>query len=105
MGKGPDTSHIDVRYVADLARLELSDDEIKRYEEQLGDVLHYVDQLGEVDVSGVDPTAHAMPLTNVMRDDRESPGIQRDDVLSNAPASLEGGLIRVPAVIDGEEGA
>ena len=105
MARKPDISHIDVRYVAELARLALSDEEINRYEVQLEDVLNYVDQLNEVDVSGVEPTAHAMPLANVMRDDCEEAGMTRDEALTNAPATVDDELIRVPVVIEGEEGA
>ena len=88
-----------VRYVAQLARLDLSDAEIEKFQSQLGQVLAHVEQLGRVDVSKVEPTAHANAVTNVFRKDEARPGFTQDTALSNAPRSANG-LIVVPKVIE-----
>lgn len=100
-----DISHIDIRYVADLARLELTDDEIARYGAELDAVLEYMEQLREVDVDGIDPMAHAVPRLNILRDDTVGESVDRGLVIDNAPAAADDRYIRVPAVLDGEEGA
>lgn len=99
-----DAAKIDVRYVADLARLALTPEEVAKYDAQLGDILHYVEQLKEVDVTGIEPTAHAAKLVNVLRDDRPGESLPREPVLANAPAVLDAQFVKVPAVIEGDEG-
>lgn len=103
MSVQPGANHVDVRYVADLARIALTDEEIARYESQLDDILEYVAKLQELDVSDVDPTAHAAPVTNVFREDIAADCLERETALDNAPATLDDELIRVPVVIEGEE--
>ena len=76
---------LDVRYVARLARLELSEDEIARYQAQLSDVLTFVEALRQVDVSGVEPTAHASAVFNVFREDTVQPSFTSKEALANAP--------------------
>ena len=76
---------LDVRYIARLARLELSDDEVARYQAQLSDVLTFVEALRKVDVSGVEPTAHASPVFNVFRQDEPVPCFTPEQALANAP--------------------
>jgi len=78
---------IDVRYVANLARLRLTDEQAARFQEQLSDVLAYMDQLLEVDVSGVEPMAHTFPLYNVMAEDEPRSGFSAEEALANAPHS------------------
>jgi aspartyl-tRNA(Asn)/glutamyl-tRNA(Gln) amidotransferase subunit C len=90
---------IDVKYVAHLARLALSPDEEQRIGEQLGHVLGYIEKLKEVDVSGVEPTAHAFPLVNVVRSDEVRPSISHEDALCNAPAQANG-LFIVPKIVE-----
>lgn len=102
MTKQPDVSGIDVRYVADLARIELTDDEAARFEKELDDVLEYVQKLGELDVDTIEATAHAMPLSNVMREDIARPGMDREAMLGNAPATADDAFVRVPVVIEDE---
>ena len=63
----------DVEHVARLARLALTDDEVERMRQQLDAILAYIDKLRELDVEGVEPTSHAVPLVNVMRDDEAGP--------------------------------
>jgi len=103
MSQKPDVTHVDVRYVADLARLALSDDEVRRYSAELDAILQYVAQLSELDVEGIEPTAHAMPLVNVMRPDTAGPSLPRDVVLANAPAAAEGQWLQVPPVLDEDD--
>ena len=90
---------IDVKYVAHLARLSLLPEEEKKSGEQLGNILGYIEKLKEVDVSGVEPTAHAMPMTNVTRPDEVHPSLPHDDALRNAPAKANG-LFIVPKIVE-----
>jgi aspartyl-tRNA(Asn)/glutamyl-tRNA(Gln) amidotransferase subunit C len=90
---------IDVRYVAHLARLQLSPEEERTFGAQLGQVLGYMAKLRELDVSGVDPTAHAVPLTNVLRPDVACPGLSSQDALRNAPAQAND-LFIVPKIVE-----
>lgn len=75
----------DIGYTAQLARLELSAEERARFADQLGEVLAYVAKLGQLDVADIEPTAHTFPLANVLRDDRERPGLPAPAALANAP--------------------
>ena len=91
--------NLDVRDVARLARIELTDKETETFQEQLGSVLEYVEQLGKLDLTGVEPTAHANPVFNVFRKDEAKPGLQRQAVLANAPHSANN-LVLVTKVIE-----
>jgi len=90
---------IDVKYVAHLARLNLSPEEEQKFGTQLSQVLGYVEKLNQVDVSQVEPTAHAMPLVNVTRPDETQPSISNEEALRNAPASANG-LFIVPKIVE-----
>ncbi len=90
---------IDVKYVAHLARLSLSPEEEQKMGEQLGNILGYIEKLKEVDVSGVEPTAHAFPLVNVTRPDETRPSMPHEDALRNAPAQANG-LFIVPKIVE-----
>lgn len=90
----------DVRAIADLARLELSDADVVVYQQQLSDILDYFQKLQELDTSHIDPTSSVLPLTNVMRADEAGPALPLDDVVANAPDS-DGEQFRVRAVLDG----
>lgn len=79
------TSEIDVAYVAKLARLNLTGEETRLFQKQLGDVLRYVDVLRKVDVSHVEASAHAVPMFNVLREDEPRAGLTAEEALSNAP--------------------
>jgi len=94
-----DRVEIDVRYVAHLARLSLSPDEEKTFGAQLEGVLGYIEKLKEADVSQVEPTAHAFPLSNVTRPDELSPSLSHEDALRNAPAHANG-LFIVPKIVE-----
>jgi len=89
----------DINYVAELARLELSADEKSRLGAQLGDILKYVDQLKEVDVAGVEPTAHSVPLVNVTRPDVVRDSLPHEDAMRNAPRQANG-LFIVPKIVE-----
>lgn len=91
-----------VRHVAKLARLDLTDDHLHRIAPQLESILEYVAKIGEVDVSGVEPMAHAVPLVNVLRDDQVRPSLPLEQVLQNAP-DTDGPFFKVPKVIGGDE--
>ncbi len=90
---------IDVKYVAHLARLALSPDEETRIGAQLAGVLGYIEKLKEVDVSGVEPTAHAFQLVNVTRPDEVRPSMSPEDALRNAP-SQGNSLFLVPKIVE-----
>lgn len=87
-----------VRHVAKLARLELTESEESTLTEQLGAILGYVEQLNGLDTKGVEPTAHALPLSNVTRADEPRPCLTSSEVLQNAPAQ-EQGMFRVPKIL------
>ncbi len=88
-----------VRAVALLARLHLTDDELARMTEQLNKIVEYVEQLHEVDTEEVEPLAHPLPISNVFRDDRLRPSLPRDVALRNAP-DTDGEFFLVPPVLD-----
>ena len=90
---------IDVKYVAHLARLSLSAEEEQKIGAQLGNILGYIEKLKQVDVTGVEPTAHAVPLVNVTRPDEVRPSLPHDDALRNAPAQANG-LFMVPKIVE-----
>jgi aspartyl-tRNA(Asn)/glutamyl-tRNA(Gln) amidotransferase subunit C len=88
----------DVAHVADLARLTLSDEELDRFTDQLAAVLDHARDVEALDTAGVPPTAHPLPLRNVLRDDEVRPSLDRDEVLASAPAA-EDGRFAVPPVL------
>jgi aspartyl-tRNA(Asn)/glutamyl-tRNA(Gln) amidotransferase subunit C len=75
----------EVRWVAHLARLELSEAELEKMTAQLSAIVDYVDQLRQVNTDGVEPLAHALPVHNVFRDDEPTPCLPVDEALANAP--------------------
>jgi aspartyl-tRNA(Asn)/glutamyl-tRNA(Gln) amidotransferase subunit C len=91
-------SHIDVRYVANLARLELSDPEVAEFQPQLEAILGYVETLSKLDVSGIDATAHSTHVFGRMREDVPHESLTPEAVLQNAPDQAQG-QIRVPKVV------
>ena len=90
---------IDVRYVAHLARLYLTDDEVGRFQGQLEQVLGYVKELDNLNVDDVEPTAHAMPMNNVFRKDETKPCMDREKALVNAPLERHGQFV-VPKIVE-----
>ena len=94
---------IDVAYVAALARVQLGADDRARLQRDMERIVAYVAQLGELELDGIEPTAHAAPLGNVWREDEPGESFPRDAMLANAPATVDGALIRVPPVLPGED--
>lgn len=94
-----DEEKINVNYVADLARLELTGDEVQRFTRQLDDILGYVRQLEQLNVENIDPMAHAVPVYDVMREDQSRPGEGTTSALANAPDSSSD-QFRVPRVVE-----
>ena len=92
-------AEIDIKYVAHLARLHLTPDEEKKLGAQLGHILGYIEKLKELNVTGVEPTAHAVPMVNVTRADEIRPSLPHDDALRNAPAKANG-LFMVPKIVE-----
>ena len=92
-------SDFDIKYVANLARIKLTSDQEDRLGSQLGDILGYVKKLEELDVSNVEPMAHAVPLHNVMRADQVLPSITNEEALANAPKKANG-LFVVPKIVE-----
>ena len=91
-------SRADVAHVARLARLDLTDDELSRFTDQLAAVLEHAGDLAAIDTAGVPPTAHPLELVNVLRDDVPRPCLDRAEVLAMAPAA-EDGRFRVPKIL------
>jgi aspartyl-tRNA(Asn)/glutamyl-tRNA(Gln) amidotransferase subunit C len=91
-------SRAEVAHVAQLARLELSGDEIELFTTQLGAVLEHAAAIRKLDTAGVPPTAHPLPVHNVLRDDEPRQSLDRDEVLGQAPQA-EGGRFRVPKML------
>jgi len=89
----------DVDHVARLARLELSAADKERMRGELDGILSYIDKLRALDTRDVEPTSHAVPITNVMRDDVERPSLPREDMLANAPDPHRD-MFRVPRIIE-----
>ena len=89
----------EVRRIAKLSRLKLSDEEVRLFAGQLANILDYVKQIESLDTEGLEPLAHALPGTNVLREDESREGFTNEQALANAPEA-ERGCFRVPAVLD-----
>lgn len=99
-----DSTHMDVSYIAHLARIHLTEEETKLFQGQLDQVLTYVEQLGELDVTNVKPTARSTaafehPGVNVLRDDTPYASLDHDAVIANAPAARDGQIL-VPKIME-----
>ncbi len=88
----------EVKHVADLARLEMTPEEVESMTQQLDGILSYVAKLNELDTEGVQPTTHAISIVNVFREDLVKPSLDREDVLANAPQQDNESFV-VPKVI------
>ena len=93
------TDHIDVNYVANLARLELTEEESTTFQRQIEKILGYIDKLNELDTEKIEPTAHAAPVFDRVREDEVRPSLERDAFLNIAPETVNDQL-RVPKVIE-----
>ena len=91
-----------VRHVAKLSRLALDESRLEKFTTQLASILGYVAKISEVDVTGVEPMAHALPIHNVFREDIVEPSLPLEKVLENAPDS-DGPFFKVPKIIGGDE--
>jgi aspartyl-tRNA(Asn)/glutamyl-tRNA(Gln) amidotransferase subunit C len=89
----------DVDHVARLARLALTDAELEKMREQLNGILAYIEKLNALDTASVEPTSHAVPVLNVMRDDEPAACLSQDEALQNAP-DRSGAFFRVPRIIE-----
>ena len=96
-------SDINIKYIAELARLELSEEQTGKLQDELARIVGYIDELKEINVDGVEPTAHAAMLSNVWREDKTAESFTRDEMLANAPGILNGELIKLPRVLPQEE--
>ncbi|MFC0469233.1 Asp-tRNA(Asn)/Glu-tRNA(Gln) amidotransferase subunit GatC [Halalkalibacter kiskunsagensis] len=88
-----------VKHVAHLARLAITEEETKMFTEQLDAIITFAEQLNELDTTGVKPTTHVLDMKNVLREDKSAEGLPIADVLKNAP-DHEDGQIRVPSIIE-----
>ncbi len=89
----------DVKHIASLSRLSLSDKEIDIFSGQLNSIIEYVEQLNSLDTGNIEPTSHVIPLNNIMRDDIPAASLPVEDALKNAPDSTEK-FYRVPKIIE-----
>ena len=100
---GPSLDEETVRHVAELARLDVTDDEVARFAGQLSKILDYFAQLNELNTDDVAPTAHALAISNVLREDQVRPPLDQERALANAP-QRHGAFFQVPKVLD-QDGA
>jgi aspartyl-tRNA(Asn)/glutamyl-tRNA(Gln) amidotransferase subunit C len=89
----------DIKYVAHLARLSVTPAEEEQYSAQVSGILSYIEKLKQLDVTGIEPTAHAVPLVNIARADVVQPSLSNEEALRNAPAKANG-LFIVPKIVD-----
>jgi aspartyl-tRNA(Asn)/glutamyl-tRNA(Gln) amidotransferase subunit C len=87
-----------VLHIAELAQLKLREDEIEKFQEELTQILSYVEKLNEIDTSQVEPLSHPLPTINVYREDKKETSLPREEALKNAPDSTEE-FFKVPKVI------
>jgi aspartyl-tRNA(Asn)/glutamyl-tRNA(Gln) amidotransferase subunit C len=92
---------INVPHIAKLANLTLTNDETKKFEKQLTDVLQYIEKLNEVDTNNVEPTSQVTGLENILRDDATSPSLTQEEALSNTK-NQHNGLFQVKGILDAE---
>jgi len=92
-------SGIDVAYVAHLARLHLTDDEVARFQPQMEQIVGFVKKIDELNLADVEETAHAVPVVNVLREDEPGDVLDHETVMANAPKEADG-LFAVPKIIE-----
>ena len=93
-----------VRKVAKLSRLDLTDSEIKKFTGQLEAILEYVDKMNQLDTEGVEPLAHCLPISNCLREDKAKDSLGASAILANAP-QRDGDFFKVPRILDDNSGA
>jgi len=89
----------EVKYIADLASLKLSEEEVEKFSKQLSDILDYVEKLDELDTEEIVPTAYTIPVKNVLREDKVEESLELEKVLQNAPEKRDN-QFRVPKIMD-----
>ncbi len=89
----------EVKHVANLARLAITDDETEKLQKQLDSIITFAEQLNELDTENIEPTTHVLHMKNVLREDKASKGLPREEVLKNAPDQQDG-QIRVPGIME-----
>ncbi len=92
-------SDFDVKYVAHLARIALTPEEEEKFGAQLTHILGYIEKLNQLDLSQIEPTAHAVPMVNVFRPDETRPSLSNEEALRNAPARANG-LFMAPKIVE-----
>lgn len=92
----------EVKYIADLASLKLSDEEVEKFSKQLSDILDYVEKLDELDTEDIVPTAYTIPVKNVLREDRIEESLELEKVLQNAPEKKDN-QFRVPKIMNEDQ--
>jgi aspartyl-tRNA(Asn)/glutamyl-tRNA(Gln) amidotransferase subunit C len=100
----PVIDEAEVRRIAKLSRLNLSEEEVRLFAGQLAEIIEYVRQIESLNTERVEPLAHPLPVTNVLRDDDPRESLASEQALANAP-DVEGDYFRVPAVLDPRSGA
>ncbi|MEK4230841.1 Asp-tRNA(Asn)/Glu-tRNA(Gln) amidotransferase subunit GatC [Solibacillus sp. FSL H8-0538] len=89
----------EVKHVAHLARLAITEEEAEKFAEQLGKITDFAEQLNELDTTNVEPTTHVLPLVNVMREDVAGKGLDREKMMLNVKEQ-EAGQVKVPSILD-----
>jgi aspartyl-tRNA(Asn)/glutamyl-tRNA(Gln) amidotransferase subunit C len=89
----------EVKHVANLARLAITEEEAEKFADQLGKITDFAEQLNELDTTNVEPTSHVLPLVNVLREDVAKQGLPREKVMLNVKEQ-EAGQIKVPSIMD-----
>ncbi|MFC4355757.1 Asp-tRNA(Asn)/Glu-tRNA(Gln) amidotransferase subunit GatC [Chryseomicrobium palamuruense] len=89
----------EVRHVAHLARLAITEEEVEHFTEQLAKIVQFADKLNELDTTDVEPTTHVLPLVNVLREDKSVAGLDRDIMMKNVKEQ-EAGQVKVPAIME-----
>jgi len=95
----PDLDHVDIHYVANLARIELEAEEAERFQEELDSTLAYIRKLNELDLEGLEPMSHPQPQVNVLREDVPTEENDPEALLQNAPSRVQD-LVRVPQMME-----
>jgi len=90
---------VDIKYIAHLARIEITPEEEKNLHDKLGNIITFIEKLKELDVTNVEPTAHAVPMVNVTRTDEITPSLPHGEAMRNAPAAANG-LFVVPKIVE-----
>jgi len=89
----------EVKHVAKLARLAITEEEAEKFADQLGAIIQFAEELNELDTTGIEPTTHALRMVNVLREDKSEPGLDRDLMMKNVKEH-EAGQVKVPSILE-----